>query len=303
MNSSANQPSIISLGEVLWDLFPEGARFGGAPANFACHAAALGGEVTMISAVRDDLRGHEAVAILRKYGIHTGLIQISANAPTGTVGIKLDDDGKPSFTIHEGSAWDPLAWMPELETRVEQADAVYFGTLGQRGALSRDTIRRTLDVAKKAGIQRVLDVNLRTPFFDDSMIRESIEQANVLKLSDDELATVCAASDIPRSEPPEALLRRLLQQYHLDLVVLTRGAQGALLVTPDQTIDQPGIPVIVCDTVGAGDSFTAALVLGLLRNDHYDKILNDACTLAAEVCATPGAVPRPSPAQFQPEAI
>ena len=132
-----NRPAILSFGEVLWDIFPEGPRFGGAPANFACHAAALGGDVGMVSAVGQDSRGDEAVAILESYGIRTDLIQRTADAPTGTVGVELDETGKPDFTIHEGSAWDQLGWNSDLEARVRTADAVYFGTLGQRGELSR----------------------------------------------------------------------------------------------------------------------------------------------------------------------
>ena len=289
------RPTIISLGEVLWDLFPEGPRFGGAPANFACHAAALGGDVTMISEVGTDARGREAIKILQSFGICTDLIQTLPNAPTGTVGVQLDENGKPTFTIHEGTAWDCLAWAPELETRIQAADAIYFGTLGQRSELSRETIRRALDVAATAGIPRVLDVNLRAPFYDDALIRESVSQASILKLSDDELAALCSACGITLTNPPASCLSELRIKFHLDLVVMTRGAEGAMLVLPDGTIEQPGIPTTVRDTVGAGDSFTAAFLIGLLRGNAHGMILHDACKLAAEVCSHLGAVPDPLP--------
>lgn len=282
---------ILSLGEVLWDLFPEGARFGGAPANFACHAAALGADVSMVSAVGDDPRGREAIDILRTYGTDVTLIQLLADASTGTVGVSLDAKGKPTFTIHEDSAWDRIAWTPELEARITGADAVYFGTLGQRGEVSQTTIRRGLEVAKASGIPRVLDVNLRPPFFDSSLIRESIGLASILKLSDDELEHVCAACGIAATDNLRETLRNLLAQHHLDLVVMTRGAEGALLVAADQVVDQPGIPATVRDTVGAGDSFTATLVTGLLRSESLETIARDACMRAAAVCAQLGAVP------------
>ena len=285
------KPAILSCGEVLWDLFPDGERFGGAPANFACHAAILGGDVTMLSAVGDDRHGREAMHILRLNGIDVGLLQTISDAPTGTVGIELDTKGKPTFTIHEGSAWDHLAWTEELESHIQQLDAIYFGTLGQRGEQSRATIHRALNLAKTNNVYRVLDVNLRKPFFDDALIREAITQANVLKLSDDELPTVAVACSIVTAVEPEATLRSLLGRFDLDFVVMTRGAAGALLVTPDVTVDQPGIPTEVIDTVGAGDAFTAAFLLGLLRGEPHAKNLHKACSIASVTCSHSGAVP------------
>lgn len=293
MDSHKSLPAIISFGEVLWDLFPEGARFGGAPANFACHAAALGGDVTMVSAVGVDDRGREAIEILHAYGIHTDLIPSWPDAPTGTVGIELDGDGKPTFAIHEGSAWDQLNWTEEMAARIQRADAVYFGTLGQRSEASRATITRALKVAADAGISRVLDVNLRAPFFDDALVRESVSHASILKLSDDEIEKVSKATEVDSTAGHENSLRQLLERYQLDLVVMTRGAEGALLVSPDRTIDQPGIPTTVLDTVGAGDAFIASFCLGLLRGEAHDQILRKSCELAAEVCAHRGAIPDP----------
>jgi len=286
-----NPPAILSCGEVLWDLFPDGPRFGGAPANFACHAARLGAQVSLLSAVGDDTRGHEAIAILQGFGIAPSLIRVIADAPTGAVGVTVDAAGKPSFEIRAGAAWDQIAWTPELASRLDTVDAVYFGTLGQRSAMSRSSIQQALQVAAARGIPRVLDVNLRRPFFDAALIRESVAAASVLKLSDDELAEVLIACDIARGLDPTASLRALLVRYHLDLIALTRGAAGALLVTADEVIDQPGISTVVRDTVGAGDSFTAALVVGRLRGDPLPTIARVACETAAAVCTYAGALP------------
>ena len=296
MPADTRPPRILSCGEVLWDLFPEGARFGGAPANFACHAAILGGEVTMLSAVGKDARGDEALAILDGFGLDTSLVQRIADAPTGSVGVNVDEAGKPAFEIHAGSAWDCIAWTGALEARIADVDAIYFGTLGQRGETSRATIRRALKLAKQRGLLRVLDVNLRRPFYDAPLIRDSIAQASVLKLSDDELGEVTAACGIAMEARAEATLRALLDDFELDAVVMTRGAKGALLVTADGALDQPGVPTVVVDTVGAGDSFTAAFVLGLLRGWARDVILREACWTASAVCSQSGAVPIPSPA-------
>lgn len=286
-----SQPAIISFGEVLWDLFPEGERFGGAPANFACHAAILGGKVSMASAVGDDARGRESMRILQSFGVDVSLLQVIPDAPTGTVGVTLDAQGKPTFTIHQGSAWDRLCWQPELQSPIEKSDAVYFGTLGQRFDTSRATIRQAMNVARSAGIPRVLDINLRPPFFDATMIRESTELASVLKLSDDELPEVCAACDIKSSQPPQELLGRLQREQSLELVIMTRGAEGAMLASSQGIVEQPGIPTTVRDTVGAGDSFTAAFLLGWLRREAHEHVLRKACEVAAAVCAHLGAVP------------
>ena len=291
MPAEPRKPRILSCGEVLWDLFPEGARFGGAPANFACHAALLGGDVTMLSAVGKDIRGDEAVTILRGFGVEIYLVQRIADAITGSVGVNVDTAGKPSFEIHAGSAWDLINWTDALEAKLSEVDAIYFGTLGQRGAVSRATIRRAMELARERGILRVLDVNLRSPFYDAALIRESIAHASVLKLSDDELSEVATACGIALDTKPEATLRSLLTRFGLHLVVMTRGAEGALFVSPNGVIDQPGIPTTVVDTVGAGDSFTAAFVLGILRGDAPEVILQKACEIASAVCSQSGAVP------------
>ena len=286
------RPTIISLGEVLWDLFPDGQRFGGAQANFACHAAIQGAAVTMVSAVGDDQHGHDAIGILSAYGIDVSLVQIIPDAPTGTVGVALDNNGKPTFTIHQGSAWDRIIWNDALTSRITTVDAVFFGTLGQRSAVSRATIRRAVKAALAKGIPRVLDINLRPPFFDAEMIRDSVQLASILKLSDDELVEVCSACSISETDQPEGDLRGLLEFGSLDMVVLTRGKDGAVLVTPDDTFTQNGISVNVIDTVGAGDSFTAAFLIGELRGESRKQNLRRSCEIAAATCAHSGAVPK-----------
>ena len=196
--------------------------------------------------------------------------------------------------IHQGSAWDNLTWNDAIASRIATVDAIYFGTLGQRDPVSRATIRRVVDTAALAGISRVLDVNLRTPFFDAEMIRNSVQLASILKLSDDELVEVCSACSISKTDQPEGDLRVLLEFGNLDMVILTFGKDGAVLVTPDDTVTQNGISTNVIDTVGAGDSFTAAFLVGELRGDPHDKNLRKSCEVAAATCAHSGALPETS---------
>ena len=285
------KPVILSLGEVLWDVFADGERFGGAPANFACHAAILGADVAIVSAVGDDRRGREALAILYGFGIDISHISIVPELPTGTVTVALNEAGKPTYTIHEGVAWDRIAWIDDWEEAVKRADAVCFGTLGQRFELSRNTIRKCIEIARVAGIPRLLDINLRPPFTGAACIRESIALASILKLSDEELHEVCAACGIDNSASEAARLRQLRESQNLDMVVMTCGANGAVLVAPDEVVHQPGIAVAVVDTVGAGDSFAASFLLGVLRGLPHEINLRNAFEIAATVCTHAGAMP------------
>ena len=285
------RPTILSLGEVLWDLFPDGERFGGAPANFACHAAVQGADVTMLSAVGDDQHGRDGIDILSAYGVDVSLMQVISETPTGTVGVEVDDDGKPTFVIHQGSAWDNLTWNDAIASRIATVDAIYFGTLGQRDPVSRATIREAVETAALAGIPRVLDINLRPPFFDAEMIRDSVQLASILKLSDDELVEVCSACSISETSRSNVMLQGLLEFGNLDIVVLTRGKDGAMLITPDDTVTQNGISANVIDTVGAGDSFTASFLIGELRGEPRKQNLQRSCEIAAATCVHSGAVP------------
>jgi len=282
------QPTIVALGEVLWDVFPDGPRFGGAPANVACHAAALGADARMVSRVGDDALGKRAFEALREHGVNTQCVEVDAEHPTGTVKVELDASGKPRFTIGENVAWDHLAWSESLEQLAARSDAVCFGTLGQRSEDSRGVIRRFV-AATPADALHILDVNLRPPFYDQAVIRQSLELANVLKLSDDELDVVSSACGA--SGPENEILAEISARYELRLIALSRGSEGATLAGRNDRSDAEGVSVAVRDTVGAGDAFTAAMALGLLGGDPIDAINRHACQVAAFVCSQSGATP------------
>jgi fructokinase len=208
--------------------------------------------------------------------------------PTGTVQVELDDAGKPRFTIGENVAWDHLQWSDETGRLAAQCDAVCFGTLGQRSADSRGVIRRFLAATPENAL-RILDVNLRQPFYDDTVIQQSLELANVFKLSDDELGIVASACGIAGSE--DEVLSTLRRRYELRLIALTRGGQGSTLISESERSDCEGVSVAVMDTVGAGDAFTATMTVGLLAGQPLDAINRRANEVAAYVCSQSGATP------------
>ena len=287
-----NTPNIVSIGEVLWDVFPDRSCFGGAPANFACHAAIQGAHVSVVSAVGADQYGRDAINTLRRFNIDVQCVDTVEDAPTGIVHVEVDSAGKPNFIIHENSAWDCIALTPQMESLAGAADALYFGTLGQRSKLSRTTISRAIEIARTTNALRLVDINLRQPFYNRDIIRQSLGFANLLKLSNEELSIILSACDIAADQSLEKRLFHLRDRYNLDLIAMTCGAEGALLVTPDTVLSQRAIPTTLKDTVGAGDSFAAAFLLGVLLGDSYDQILKKACEVAAATCSHIGAVPK-----------
>lgn len=286
---------ITALGEVLWDVYPDGAKFGGAPANFASHCAALYNSVAIVSAVGGDDLGQQAIQELQAKGVQTEWIA-EKELPTGQVQVTLDENGKPSYEIVEGVAWDALSWSAELERLASTTKLVYFGTLGQRSDQSQQVIEKFL-AHVSADCLKVLDINLRAPFYHRDLLQRSIQQCNVLKCSDEELAEVAMAlsldqPDIHNSEQLEAFAQQLRLQTSVHTFALTKGAEGAVLFSEEGTITQSGFPARVLDTVGAGDSFTAALAVGLLKQLPLSEVLDAACRISAFVCEQSGATPQ-----------
>jgi fructokinase len=279
---------IVGIGEILWDVFPDERRFGGAPANFACSAAELaqdGANVFMVSAVGDDDLGREAIGSLALRGVRTSSVQVNRQ-PTGRVDVELDEAGVASYRFADDSAWDHLAWNDELQRLAARCDAVCFGTLGQRGEMSQQTIRTFIGNVPASAL-RILDVNLRKPFYNDDLIVESLKLANVLKLNDEELPLVARLSDC--TGDAVEVMQQLARQYELRLVALTRGPAGAVLMSGNEVSDLPGVPVDVVDTVGAGDAFTASMTLDLLAGRRLEDVNKPAIATASHVCSQPGA--------------
>ncbi|QDU93599.1 PfkB family carbohydrate kinase [Lignipirellula cremea] len=284
------RPVVVGLGEILWDVFPSGPRFGGAPANFACSAAGLGKnqlKVYVASGVGRDPLGEAALNALQEKSVAVTCVQ-QGERPTGQVQVELDEKGHATYEFAADAAWDHLRWTADWASLAGLTDIVCFGTLGQRDSVSRQTIRRFVAATPSRAL-RIFDINLRPPFFSDEVILESLELANVLKLNDDELPQLARLCGLSGS--PVELLRAIAERYQLRAAALTQGGDGALLIRGDEISQQPVETTTVVDTVGAGDAFTAALALGLFQQRDLAEVNALGCKVAAFVCSQAGATP------------
>ncbi len=284
---------LVGLGEILWDLLPSGKVLGGAPANFAFHAQALGAEGIVVSCVGDDEAGQEILHAVSSLSLSREYVFTDMIRPTGAVCVDVDQDGQPTYTIFEKVAWDFIPWNQRLLSLAEKLDAVCFGSLAQRAAVSRSTIHSFLSRVRP-GTLKIFDINLRPPFISREVIETSLELTNILKINARELQTLAGFLSLTGNE--EAICRSLLSLYDLQLVALTRGSLGSTLFSSDEKIsNHPGFEVDVIDTVGAGDSFTAALAIGLLKGHSLDRTNENANRVASYVCTQSGATsPLPS---------
>ena len=283
------KPVVLGIGELLWDLLPAGPQVGGAPANFARHAQALGAAAHVVARVGDDQLGRGLVENLLEAGLAVDGIQIDTIHPTGTVTVAVDAGGQPNFTIHENVAWDHLEATPAALDLARKADALCFGSLAQRSGASRAAIRQLIAAAPSHAL-RIFDMNLRQQFYDAEILRESLDRADVCKLNDAELPVAARLLEC-EGDSEESLLENLRVRHGLHLVVCTRGGRGSLLLGQGTRCDHPGVSATVRDTVGAGDAFTAVVAMGLLRNRPLEEISRAANEIAAFVCSRDGATP------------
>lgn len=276
-----SRPLVISWGELLWDLFPDGPRLGGAAANVAYHLAALGAEAVLVSRVGDDELGRRARRALAAAGVDVRFVQVDPEQPTGTVKVELVG-GEPSFRIAEHVAWDRILADPQLLELAARADAICFGTLAQRTVLGETALREALARGPR---HRICDLNLRPPHTTESVVRGSLGSATAVKLNRDELSRL--EELIPFASP------RNLLGHGLELLALTRGRDGAELWTRDGHWEHPGFPIDEQrgDRVGAGDAFAAVLALGLIEGLAPPELLERANRHAAFVASEPGAMP------------
>ncbi|MGB9178076.1 MAG: carbohydrate kinase [Pyrinomonadaceae bacterium] len=289
MRQARARYTIVGLGELLWDILPGGRELGGAPTNFAYVCGLLGDVAVVASRVGTDELGRDAIGRLERTGLTAEFLQVDDEHPTGTVLVKIDEGGQPSYTSRQDVAWDYLEWTGQWEELAGRADAACFGTLAQRAAQSRSTIKKFLRAMRRDSL-RLFDVNLRHSFLSAELLAESLELSTAVKLNDKEVPRVSEMLALGVYEE-QAFARRLMRDFNLQMVVITRGARGSLIVSEDETAEHSGFKVAVVDTIGAGDAFGAALVHYFLRRAPLAQISDRANRLGAWVATQAGATP------------
>ena len=284
-----NDHIIVGMGEALWDVLPEGKKLGGAPANFAYHVSQFGLNSRVVSAVGQDKLGTEILDNFREKRLQ-GIIE-TVPYPTGTVQVTLDNEGVPCYDIKEGVAWDNIPYTEELDQLARQTQAICFGSLAQRSIVSRETIARFLaTMPDTPETLKIFDINLRQSFYTKEILCDSFSRCNVLKINDEELVTVSRLFGYPGIDLQDKCWI-LLAKYNLKMLILTCGVNGSYVFTPGHVSFVETPTVQVADTVGAGDSFTAAFTAAIIRGRSVREAHQLAVDTSAYVCTQQGAMP------------
>ncbi len=280
---------IVGMGEALWDCLPEGRKIGGAPANFAYHVGQFGFKTMAVSAIGDDELGKEIVDKFNQRNLN--FLLETVGYPTGTVQVEVDSAGIPRYEIMENVAWDNIPYSDRLDEIARNTRVVCFGSLAQRNQVSRDTINRFIDsMPLTDDTYKVFDINLRQHFYTKEIIVNSLDKCNVFKINDEELEIVKGMFGYEGMSQDEACTA-LLTDYHLNILILTCGTEGSYVYTPSEKSFVATPKVEVADTVGAGDSFTAAFVASILNGKNVKDAHRLAVEISAYVCTQNGAMP------------
>lgn len=280
---------VVGMGEALWDVLPEGKKIGGAPANFAYHVSQFGFPSCVVSAIGDDALGKEIIENFTSKGLDQLIAEVPY--PTGTVQVEIDQTGIPLYDIKENVAWDNIPYTEHLDALAKRTKAVCFGSLAQRNVVSRNTINHFLDTMPKDDDSLIVfDVNLRQGFYNKEILCNSMQNCNILKINDEELITVSRMFGYPGIDLQDKCWI-LLGKYNLKMLILTCGINGSYVFTPGNVSFQPTPKVEVADTVGAGDSFTAAFIASILKGKSVTEAHTIAVKTSAFVCTQKGAMP------------
>ncbi|MBT9188197.1 carbohydrate kinase family protein [Zobellia russellii] len=279
--------NIVCFGEVLWDVFPTHKKIGGAPLNVASRLKSLENRVCLISKVGNDAPGSGIIDFLNKQGIDTQSVKVDHTLKTGDVKVSLDNQGSATYSIEFPRAWDYIELTPDTINITRTADAFIYGSLAARNHLSKNTLSALLKLAK----YKIFDVNLRAPHYTADTLSELMDAANFIKFNDDEILEIARALDF-ESESLEENIKFIAKYTNTESICVTRGGKGAILYRNDLFYYNNGYPIVVVDTVGAGDSFLASLINKLLKGTPPQNALDYACAIGAIVASHEGANPK-----------
>jgi fructokinase len=277
--------NVICFGEMLWDMLPTGKMAGGAPMNVAIHLKNFGHNASIISRVGTDDLGEELLEFIDKNGLDSQFIQQGQNHLTGVVKVNMDDKNNVSYKIVKPVAWDYILLEDEAINAVKNADCFVFGSLSARSEQTFDTLKKLLEVATT----KVLDINLRPPYYDKETIEFLLTKTDILKLNHLELDEICTwffeANSINEK------LSQLSKMFNIKTICITLGEDGAMLFHEGEIYKSSGFEVEVADTIGSGDSFLACFIANFLNHENIEKTLQKACAVGALVAQNHGATP------------
>jgi fructokinase len=276
-------PYIVCFGEVLWDVYPDGKKLGGAPFNVAAHATQLGLKAQMISRIGKDELGEEIIKAIKEQGISPGYTVADKNYETGVVDVLLDQQGKPAYNIKQPAAWDFIVTNRDNITLVEEAEAFVFGSLACRSATSRKSLFELAKLSKR----NICDLNIRLSYYNEDLITSLLQITNILKINDEEAHLLQSLYGISEGNFYEALT----EKFGLDIIIQTLGANGAEAFHNGKIVRCPGVKIEVVDTVGSGDSFLAAFIRQLLNGEDLESCLRFATATGALIATKRGAIP------------
>lgn len=282
--------AVLCFGEILWDVFPDQEYIGGASYNVAAHIHKLGAESYIYSRLGDDRLGSNAVNKVKGHGVCTEFVQIDREHPTGTAMVTLDERAVPTFTITPDTAYDFIEATEENISAINQKkfDLFYFGTVAQKGEVSRGSLYRILDNCQFKDV--FFDINLRKPFYNEEIIKKSLGYANILKINDDELALV--GKMFFATENETSVVKNLYDTFSkLHTILITKGPDGARVYTREDSYYMNYCVSKAVDTVGSGDAFSSGFIVSYLKGDSIPTAGRTGNILGDFVASQKGAIP------------
>lgn len=287
-------PYIVCFGEVLWDIFPEGSKAGGAPFNVAYHVHKMGIDVKVLSRTGNDDLGSELKQKIKNWGISTDYIQNDNDHPTSTVIAKIDEHNEATYEIINNVAWDHIEFLPEHNDLISNAKVFVYGSLSSRNEKTKNTLLKLLEKAQL----KIFDVNLRPPFIDTELIETLLYKADIVKINKSELQQIVNFTSGKYTTEEEAV-QYIQKHFQIDEVVLTKGSEGAKYFVGEKMYALDAVPVKVADTVGSGDSFLSGFISKRIYNENPEEILKQAVALGAFITSKSGACPEYEYSDFQ----
>jgi fructokinase len=289
-----NKKYVVCFGEVLWDIFPEGSRAGGAPFNAAYNIHKMGIDVKMLSRIGNDELGQKLIEQIQGWGITTEFIQIDNENPTSTVIAKIDEHNEATYEIINHVAWDYIELQPEHIELVSNAEAFIFGSLSARNEKTRQTLLQLLDHAKL----KIFDVNFRPPFIDVELIKTLLNKADIVKMNKAELRQIMLfLSEEYKSEDESVVF--IQNHFNINEIILTKGSKGARYFVGNKNYGFPAVPITIADTVGSGDAFLSGFISKRIQGESPEEIMNQAISLGAFITSKSGACPDYAYSEFE----